>query len=1234
MPPTGLRMRCPKCGESFQVSAPALSEPPILGAALGLKQSPTTHNPPARHKKTMLGVAEQGSGGAPPPRPAGPPRAASKKTMMGVAPSSDGFELASLDDDEPVSLDADEFDLSGGEGDAEEFDPISKLDSGGVDLPTPSERQPRGSSPIDLPSLSDDDFEEAELPSLGGELPDLPSPVRGAELPDLPGEEAELPTRADADLPDLGSDLPLVGGASLPELSAGLPDLDSGLPTVGGSLPSLSADLPETQGGVGGLDPFGEEDILGAQSMEFPDSGSAGLDLSGPPPPNPRRSEEADDIFGQGPTAAPQSVRPSSLGSGNASAFGEVDIEGNIPPSAGVDDEDEFDAFPTDDSVSAGHSAGSSDGYGDVALDGGGSGALDLGDELDRGPRPVGGAAATAHVKLPTDEEKARALEKAKEKVTGKKKRRKTSGLSRATRVGLAGLLLFAVAGGALALVPDLGPYGAYFIIDTLKADEYGRVLSADIQQAEKLLQADTASDVSRAFELIDSGRRGAPRYKERKAYAAYVGFFHQLRFGASSNESTQAQVLLDELKEADPSTRFLDLAQLTRGAAVEDPEPVVQAASRHITRGVDYAMAVGWAALRVKNGTTAERAFSTVLEAETSTRGHFGMASALGLLDKPEEAKKHMDEALRLNPGHAGARLLQAELQLRARQNDQEIVKNLTPLSEGRGASLGEQVKALVLLGQLHLERARLKKAEASFQQALKLDSGSASAQRGLAQTLFDSGRISEALTRFEASLKREPKDLGANLGLVQCKLRLEQLQDAVKHLALLKKEHPKSSAVAYWEGRGHEAVGEKEEAEKAYQTAIDLGEDSPETVRAYVSLTRLLGQKGNIEEAETIIEQAEKRFPDDPAVYEALGELSTSRGSYDEAVKDYDKALSLDPENIGLRFSRGIALRKARRFDEAEKEFEHVEKESADYPGLALERGNLHQAAGRSEEALKAYEKALAAAPDDKDLMLNVACGRAEAGQAEPALELLEPVLEERANSAEVNFCQGLALLNKGDLAQADVYLKRAVSQDATRAKYHLYVGWVALEKNDMPQAQLSLNKTIEMDRTLADAYWKRGELRVKTAAVKDALSDLNRALEMAPHRLEAHAASARAYEQIGKEQEALDSWSKAVQAENVEPVWNYQYGKLLYVNRMAVEARQQLERAVKGAEKLTKETSRTPTWLPDAHRYLAMAIGRHRDALQHWEAYVNARQGTNEPYLREALAAMNEILKMSGN
>lgn len=1259
VPSTGLKMRCPKCGESFQVVAPGQSIPPILGAALGLGASPKAEGPP-RHKATMLGVPEQSGNarqapprpgfGAPaaaaPPRPISPPRA-TKQTMIGVAPAGGGFELASLDDDKLDETDIDELDLTSDPG-------------GGRNLPVPSSRGGR-SAAIDLPSVAGtdeaDDLEEldldadTELPELPDDEFDLPARVDIAGLPAR--ASAGLPARVEAGLPDLGSD---EFYSDFPDLEAELPDLEAGLPIVGGllpnratGLPSISAPLPQNASALpqnasalpqnaalppsmvddySEIDPFessGSGRAMDELDFEAETSGRAsfgGLHLTdpAPPPSHDPADGSADDIFGHGPATTPESMPPPA-GAGGASAFGDVKFGAE-----GTSDDDEFDAFPTDEGGGAHQAAG----YGNVQLDGG-SGDFDLSEDVDRPPAPGGlmpgpAAAASAAVTRPT------AASKKSDKKKERKARVKTSGLSRGSRVMLGALLLAAVAGGALVMLPEVGPYGAYLVIDALKGDEYKSHLESDIKATQKRLALDTADELALAFREIERGRQRAPRYKPRAAYAAYLGYLHQLRFGASSQVSAQAQVLMNGLKDLPAAeVEYLDLARITQAAAGGKPAEAVNQAPRLIKLGTESAVVVGESALHAGNGEIALTAWKAVLSSGATPRAHFGMARALQQAKKFDEVNAHIEAALSGNPQHAGARLLLAEIQLQRRDHDEEIVKSLTPLSEGKGVSQGEQVQALILLGRLHLARARITKAEDSFIAALKLNAGSPQAQMGLAQVLFESGRYSEALARFEAAVQAAPNNLQANLGLVQSKLRLEQLEDAVKVLDVLVKKHPESSAVYFWVGRGKEEIGEKAEAEKAFEKAIKLGEDTPELVLSYIALTRLLSQKGNLEEANGVIVQAEKRFPDDPTVYEALGELASSRGSFDDAVADFDKALRLDPNNIGLRFSRGVALRQARRFEEATREFDLVQKESPTYPGLALERGNLYESSGRTEEALKAYEEALAAAPEDKDLMLRVACGKASAGQYEPVLKLIAPLLEERANSAEVNFCQGLAMLNGGeDLPSAQRYLQRAVMRDPTRAKHHLYVGWIALQMGDLSQASGALDKAIELDRTLADAYWKRGELRVRQRAVVDALRDLDRALELAPSRTEAYAQKAMAYLELGKEQDAILAYEKAVQTPAVDPSWNYKYGDLLLANQRPAEARAQLELAVEAGGKRNPP----PTWLPNAHRLLAAAIGRHADAIEHLKAYMDAKQGTNDPYLAEVLRELSAILAMTGH
>ncbi len=1226
VPATGLKMRCPKCGESFQVEAQKASAGPVLGAALGLGSSRKSD----QQKSTMLGLAPRpglpGSAvaaelpvpakppAAGPPRPL-PPRGL-KQTMIGVAPAQAPAPSRARTDIELEAID--ELDLEG-DGDELEADlPSAKnppswgatgiTDSRGSRSPLATE--------IDLPTMEDGDDASEEADWGQAELPDIPGAI-GLPAPRAGAPRAALGSDSEFDLPALGGDLPQARAAGreigddsfddafddLPDLSADLPDLDTGLPIVGGNLPQPSFNLPSVAS------------HLPASAANLPSSAgnlpspAGNLPTSaGNLPTSAGQIPAGGDVFGSGPMDRPRTL----IREQDPSAFGEVDFGGSGGGAAS--EEDEFDAFPTEAGPApvAGSPQGGGSGYGEVALDGG-TGGLALGEDVERGPVLSGPApAASAAVELPRG---APVIQIAVPRAA----------VSNATKGIVAGALVLAVAGGALAVLPNVGPYGAYWILDTVQAGSHEAALNGEIKAAQTRLAKDTAKEVEAAFRVVARGRSDAPRFRPRAAFTAYLGMLRRIRFGEDGSVVAEAKVLLEGLREVDAAeVPHLDLARYAEQVAQGHAAEVVKLGLGLVNRGTEYAVVVGEGALQLKEAKLAQQAFAAVAQTP-GARGHFGLARVAQLLGQRDVALAEVDKVLAQSPAHAGALLLRVELNLRQREKDAELVTLLTALvAPTSGLSSNERVQAFTTLGDLHLVRSRIKQAEAAYNEALKVSAGDARAQRGLADTLFSSGRYGEALARYEAANKSDPDDLDAILGVVQSKLRLEGLEDAAKILEGLQTRYPQSTAVAYWVGRAKEAIGERVLAQKAFEHAIELAEDRPELVMSFVALTRLLSQAGNLAEADAVIAQAEKRFPKNPEVYRALGELSSGRGAYDDAIAQFEKALALDTENIGLHFSRGVALRQARRFDEAAVEFDSVEKVEKDFPVLALERGNLFEASGRSEEALKAYESALAQAPQDPDLMLRVGCGKASAGQTADAKKLLSVVLASRPNSAEVNFCFGLALLKEAkELPEARRFLERAVGLDSTRAQYHLYVGTAAIELHDYGLAQKSLDQALELDRTLADAYWQRGVLRVRQGAVKDAETDLRRALELNPSRFEAHAALAESYMQINKEQDALLEWKAAVASGEGDPFWYYRYGKLLLDNRKPDEARAELQQAVDRGKKLTP----APLWLWEAHRNLALSLGRTKEAIPYWEAFIE--HGKGSPYLREALRELNAIM-----
>ncbi len=255
LPEDGLRMRCPKCSESFQVHRDGSTAKTGGGSAPGAVKRP-------RRKPTQVGMGPQ----APPP----PPAAAIKSPPSDLPASTGEVDLPTpFSGGELVDLPAPQ---KGGR--SLDFDPFD--DPGVADLPAP--KAPAGPSGFD--PFSDMDL-PAPFEAPGGT--DLPAPMGAARAREIKpmDEEIDLPMAlTDAELPT-------------PKLESGVPapiSLDSELP-----MPGEQEDLPIARDDFMDLDIDGPERIHGGGPIELdlPDGADIDLEMEldapprapGPPPP-------------------------------------------------------------------------------------------------------------------------------------------------------------------------------------------------------------------------------------------------------------------------------------------------------------------------------------------------------------------------------------------------------------------------------------------------------------------------------------------------------------------------------------------------------------------------------------------------------------------------------------------------------------------------------------------------------------------------------------------------------------------------------------------------------------------------------------------------------------------------------------------------------------------------------------------------------------------------------------
>jgi cellulose synthase operon protein C len=1060
-------------------------------------------------------------------------------------------------------------------------------------LPELSRGAPAGRGSVELPSLGT----RSPGSSPGFELDDG-LPLVGGNLSALSG--AGLPERSHASLPSVGAGLPVYQSSGLPSPSS------TGLPAVGG--PGLSS-IPPGYGALDldierapslppdfGLDPVRSPSVR-ASRAEF---GELELPLGGAPslPPAARsfgaEVEEADlfgDIAPQATARHPSPARAAASEaivrqSGGGTAYGEVNLgdEGGeaevpieaAPPGVRRDEDMEFGAIPQENQ-----------------------------------PRATVGTAGPTHVAMPIGRGAPEML---------KRKRKLDLRL-------YGGLFVVFVGGAALALVPSVGPFGAYLVIDRLKAGEYAQLVGTTVSEAQRAMARDTYPEAKRALSAVEESRASAKRVRQLPAYAAFTAFAEELRFGSDPAIHARGSVLLDQLAEHS-DTVYVALARCARAAAegqIARAKQLEAGLPASAPGDPDQAFLHGEIALRAGDPKAAVDAWQKAVRAQKSPRSAFGLARASYAAGDVSAAAAAARDALAQNPAHVGARILLARIGSAVRSGEAEALRLLDSIAKSPAqASPDELVNTQTLLGDIHLARSRMSLAEAAYGEALKINPKAARALNGLGDALYRAGRFSEAQARFEASTQADPDDLSAKIGVAKSKLSLERVEDASANLKKLRDTYPNSVLVAYWFGRALEAAGNRAAAETVYRGVLKAPSSDPQTVDVYIALALLQSQQGRNDEAQKTLADARAKLPDVPGIHKALGEVALSQGRYSQATTEFRKALELDGEDLGARFRLGVALRRDRKFVEAGKVFDEVAAIDKDYPGLALERGLLFEATERTEEALNAYKIALLKAPKDADLMLRVGCSTVSAGLAKEAEELLRKVLSERPNSAEANHCLGRALLLEGTrLAEALRLLERAVELAPNFAEYHLYAGWAANDAGNVPKAERYLAEALRLDQGLADAYWQRGVLRQRQGAARDAIVDLSRALELRPTRYEAHASLAEAYYDIGKEPQALREWQLAIAAQASNAVWRSRYGRLLAANHQAEAAREQLSRALE----LSANDDPPPRWAWETHQVLARAIGLKPEAVKHWEAFL--RLGPRDsPYRSEAISALAKL------
>ncbi|MCC6764612.1 MAG: tetratricopeptide repeat protein [Deltaproteobacteria bacterium] len=358
--------------------------------------------------------------------------------------------------------------------------------------------------------------------------------------------------------------------------------------------------------------------------------------------------------------------------------------------------------------------------------------------------------------------------------------------------------------------------------------------------------------------------------------------------------------------------------AVLARGGRRLRPGPVLAAAT---------ALALVLAVVTVRRLVAYESAVTLWADAvhtqPTDAMAHYNLGVALFEAGRPDaQSMARFEEALRLDPGHAGALDNLGLVLFRQRRYD-----DARGLFERALAADPENAVAANNLGALELELLRPAAALAPLERALasEPDLPKAVVHRNLGKALVGVGRADDGLAHLERAVRLDPADAEAHNG---------------RGAALM-------------------ALGRAADAVPSFAAALRL---APDDAGIENNLATALLQSGHVDEAVGHLERVLARAPANLGARNNYGTALRTLGRTADAITQFTGVLARDSAHATAHYNLGSALLDSGRPGEAIEHLEEARRLGLDDPQVRFRTAIAYVHAGRRRDGVATARGALA--------------------------------------------------------------------------------------------------------------------------------------------------------------------------------------------------------------------------------------------------------------------------------
>jgi len=225
---------------------------------------------------------------------------------------------------------------------------------------------------------------------------------------------------------------------------------------------------------------------------------------------------------------------------------------------------------------------------------------------------------------------------------------------------------------------------------------------------------------------------------------------------------------------------------------------------------------------------------------------------------------------------------------------------------------------------------------------------------------------------------------------------------------------------------------------------------------------------ERGQPQQAESLLADAVKACPVDPEARRHYAEVLWSRGATREAIAQMEEVTQLASEDAMLRVRLAEMYLAAGQMGLARQRAEQALDLNPKLPGAWAIRGRVMQAAGDQQQALADYHRSLACGPDDRQVLLDLAELHLQWNRPQRALAVLHRLGDTYSPGEEpqrVLYLTGLAYQALGRYEDSAENLSAAASRGDQTPEIFYRLGEAELLAGHPTEAAAAARRALEL-------------------------------------------------------------------------------------------------------------------------------------------------------------------------